>query len=193
LRPSASDLLQHQWIYENRKTLKKSWRGGQTGYLTRGKQGATGSTEAHESINSVINRMLAAEDDGSLGAPAGQGGMEGGIPSPQLPGFPSAYNSSTSPLRDAVVLASSAVTAPSVTTSPYGTVPLPPLPELKQADLSVSEVAGVHLYSSPNNHLAKSGAGSAAVGAHLGEVITSLQVSRGGIVPSINCQPCPVV
>ncbi|GAX73992.1 hypothetical protein CEUSTIGMA_g1442.t1 [Chlamydomonas eustigma] len=188
LRPSASDLLQHQWIFENRKTLKKSWRGGQSGYLTQGKQGS-GNTEAHESINSVINRMLAADDDSSVGV-AGRGGVEGESLSPRLPGFPNAYNSSVSPLRDAVVSASTAAEAAALANSPSGSVPLPPLPEQQPADVRASGAQGVHLHSSPNNQLVISGSGGTSEGsAQLRDVISSLQggsQQNGGSGPKHN-------
>ena len=49
LRPGASTLLQHQWIHENRRTLKKSWNGG--GFMSKGRGSGGGpASEAHESV-----------------------------------------------------------------------------------------------------------------------------------------------
>lgn len=134
MRPGAAALLQHQWIAETRRTLKKSWTGG-SAFLTRGRGGASGgappeATEAHESVYSVVNRMLAAEDSDPTAAllqsqqqqqqRAGVAGP-GGTPSPSLPGLPAAAAASmaaaVSPLRDGRVLLATA-----------GSVPLPPLP-----------------------------------------------------------------
>jgi hypothetical protein len=56
LRPNAQELLQHEWIQYNRRTLRSSWSRAQ-GYKTRGGR----STDAHESVNSVISRILHAE------------------------------------------------------------------------------------------------------------------------------------
>jgi hypothetical protein len=84
-RPDARTLLQHEWIQYNRRTLRSSWTRTQ-GYRTRGGRG--GAAEAHESVTSVVERMLvnaeaSGDDDGSgrgalyapdaaAGAPAAQ-------------------------------------------------------------------------------------------------------------------------
>ena len=69
LRPNAQELLQHEWIQYHRRTLRSSWTRAQ-GYKTRGGR----STDAHESVNSVISRILHAEgseDDPALTDGAG--------------------------------------------------------------------------------------------------------------------------
>ena len=141
MRPGAAELLQHQWIAETRRTLKKSWTGG-SAFLSRGRGGQApgvegATTEAHESVYSVVNRMLAAEDSDPTAVQqqqlsqqqqqqrAGVAVPPGGTPSPSLPGLPAAAAASmaaaaavaVSPLRDGRVLLSTA-----------GSVPLPPLP-----------------------------------------------------------------
>ncbi|KAL3139702.1 hypothetical protein ABBQ38_004012 [Trebouxia sp. C0009 RCD-2024] len=54
-RPDARTLLRHPWIQHNRQTLRSSWSRTQ-GLKARGIR-----TDAHVSVNSVVERMLAAE------------------------------------------------------------------------------------------------------------------------------------
>lgn len=55
-RPEARVLVNHEWIQFNRRTLRSSWSRAQ-GFKTRGGR----QTEAHESVNSVVSRILRAE------------------------------------------------------------------------------------------------------------------------------------
>ncbi|KAJ9512924.1 hypothetical protein QJQ45_029056 [Haematococcus lacustris] len=60
-RPTAAQLLQHPWIQQNRRTLRSSWRrAGAAGSL----QGSKGNRPAqdHESLTSVISRMMESEE-----------------------------------------------------------------------------------------------------------------------------------
>eukprot|EP00775_Hariotina_reticulata_P013544 gene13544-13671_t len=75
-RPDACSLLQHEWLQFNRRTLRGTWDRAQ-GFRSR----AAGSkaTEAHETVNSVVSRILQAESSedelplrvGALGADLG--------------------------------------------------------------------------------------------------------------------------
>ncbi|GFR52579.1 hypothetical protein Agub_g15172 [Astrephomene gubernaculifera] len=65
LRPDARTLLQHEWLQHNRRTLRMSWRRDQglairTLVKTRA---AKQSADAHETINSVLARMAAVDNE----------------------------------------------------------------------------------------------------------------------------------
>ncbi|DBA67330.1 TPA: hypothetical protein ACH3X2_001627 [Trebouxia sp. C0005] len=60
-RPDARTLLRHPWIQHNRQTLRSSWS------RTQGLKARGARTDAHVSVNSVVERMLAAEaEDAAL-------------------------------------------------------------------------------------------------------------------------------
>lgn len=74
-RPDARTLLQHEWITYNRRTLRSSWTRAQ-GYRARGAK----SAEAHETVSSVVERMLVTTDtvgDDDSNARGGGGGGGG--------------------------------------------------------------------------------------------------------------------
>jgi hypothetical protein len=58
-RPDARSLLQHEWVQFNRKTLRGTWNRSQ-GFKTTRSVGSKAS-EAHETVNSVVARILQAE------------------------------------------------------------------------------------------------------------------------------------
>lgn len=58
-RPDARGLLQHEWVQFNRRTLRGTWSKTQ-GFKSRAAGGPKAS-DAHESVNSVIARILHAE------------------------------------------------------------------------------------------------------------------------------------
>lgn len=55
MRPDAQALLQHEWLKYHHKTLRHSWS------RTQGRRGGSGGgrTDAHESVSSVVERILA--------------------------------------------------------------------------------------------------------------------------------------
>ncbi len=179
-RPSAADLLQHQWIYENRRTLKRSWTNGKQ-FLTGGGRprpagvdggdaGGQPSQAAHESISSVVNRMLAAEEEeDDYDAPRQsdqQQQQQSATPSPSLPGLPAA--------------------AAAYGGAVAGSMPLPPLPaagspsaasQQQQQRLVAATQTSYHLAAggmhSPTTHQPPGGTYRAAP--QLGDMISSLQ------------------
>jgi hypothetical protein len=58
-RPDARSLLQHEWVQFNRKTLRGTWNRSQ-GFKTTRSLGSKAS-DAHETVNSVVARILQAE------------------------------------------------------------------------------------------------------------------------------------
>lgn len=63
-RPDARTLLRHEWLQHNRRTLRVSWRRNQGETLKtltalRGAD-ARSSQDAHESVQSVVARIMAA-------------------------------------------------------------------------------------------------------------------------------------
>lgn len=58
-RPDARGLLQHEWVAFNRRTLRGTWSKTQ-GFRSRAAGGPKAS-DAHESVNSVVARILQAE------------------------------------------------------------------------------------------------------------------------------------
>lgn len=58
-RPDARQLLQHEWVQFNRRTLRGTWSKTQ-GFRSRAAGGPKAS-DAHESVNSVVARILQAE------------------------------------------------------------------------------------------------------------------------------------
>jgi hypothetical protein len=58
-RPDARGLLQHEWVQFNRRTLRGTWSKTQ-GFKSRAAGGPKAS-DAHESVNSVVARILLAE------------------------------------------------------------------------------------------------------------------------------------
>mmetsp|Transcript_5084 Transcript_5084/g.11041 ORF Transcript_5084/g.11041 Transcript_5084/m.11041 type:complete len:1296 (+) Transcript_5084:141-4028(+) len=153
-RPDAATLLQHEWFQYNRRTLRSSWTRSR-GYRTR----AGGKTsDAHESVNSVVARMLASEEEeggastsrvGAAGVGAGTistpvAGLVGGLgpiegsntPSPNLPGLPAsalqpggAFSQGVSPLRDGALAASTLAAAELAQKQQVqGSAALPPYP-----------------------------------------------------------------
>mmetsp|Transcript_24751 Transcript_24751/g.62835 ORF Transcript_24751/g.62835 Transcript_24751/m.62835 type:complete len:1266 (-) Transcript_24751:519-4316(-) len=180
MRPDARALLQHEWLQVNRRTIRNSWRGG-VAALTAGR--GRGTAEAHESVTSVIARMVAAEEGdeeaGTSGSAAAAAGMStpigahnvqlsmanDGSPSPNLPTPPThlGKNFAPSPLRDGAL-------APAMTAAAAAAASTPPPPQQPQPEASSSQPAqtAVPLPPLPPSQLGWGGAPAPVSGAPSG-------------------------
>ena len=75
MRPDARGLLQHEWVQFNRRTLRGTWSKTQ-GFKSRAATGGPKATDAHESVNSVVARILQAEGSEDELAPPQHGGFD---------------------------------------------------------------------------------------------------------------------
>jgi hypothetical protein len=75
MRPDARGLLQHEWVQFNRRTLRGTWSKTQ-GFKSRAATGGPKATDAHESVNSVVARILQAEGSEDELAPPQHGGCD---------------------------------------------------------------------------------------------------------------------